>query len=104
MTEDLLNLDNETFIAVFEGVPQVTISKSAYAACANVTDLLSEVTQKKIFPSKGEARKMIAAGGVSINKQKVEDVSQKPNYDLLQHRFLLAQKGKKNYFLIEIAD
>ncbi len=104
VTEDLLNLDNETFIAVFEGVPQVTISKSAYTACANVTDLLSEVTQKKIFPSKGEARKMIAAGGVSINKQKVEDVSQKPNYDLLQQRFLLAQKGKKNYFLIEIAD
>ncbi len=47
---------------------------------------------------------MIAGGGVSINKQKVEDGTKKPTYDLLQHRYLLAQKGKKNYFLIEIAD
>jgi tyrosyl-tRNA synthetase len=104
VTEDLLSLDNDTFLAVFEGVPQITISKSSYQACANVVDLLSEVTQAKIFPSKGEARKMITAGGVSINKQKVEDATQKPKYDLLQHRFLLAQKGKKNYFLIEITD
>ncbi|MBS1682585.1 MAG: tyrosine--tRNA ligase [Bacteroidetes bacterium] len=104
VTEDLLSLDEPTFLSVFEGVPQVTISKSDYAACANVTDLLSEVTQKKIFASKGEARKMITAGGVSINKQKLDDSNAKPDYQLLQHRFLLAQKGKKNYFLIEITE
>jgi len=104
VTEDLLSLDQETFAAVFEGVPQITISKSAYHNCPSVIDLLSEVTQAKIFPSKGEARKMITAGGVSINKQKVDDASQKPNYELLQQRYLLAQKGKKNYFLIEITD
>lgn len=104
VTEDLLNLDSETFLGVFEGVPQITISRSTYQACASVVDLLSEATQGKVFSSKGEARKMIAGGGVSINKQKVEDGTRKPSYDLLQQRYLLAQKGKKNYFLIEIAE
>jgi tyrosyl-tRNA synthetase len=89
---------------VFDGVPQISISKSAYQTSASVTDLLSEVTHGKIFPSKGEARKMISGGGVSINKQKVEDAAQKPEYSLLSNRYLLAQKGKKNYFLIEITD
>jgi len=69
-----------------------------------VIDLLSEITHGKIFSSKGEARKMIAGGGVSINKQKVEDGAKKPHYSLLQQRYLLAQKGRKNYFLIEIND
>src|SRR6478735_4849696 len=87
VTEDLLSLDNDTFVAVFEGVPQITVTKSAYQNCANVVDLLSEVTQSKIFPSKGEARKMITGGGVSINKQKVEDATKKPNFELLQKRY-----------------
>lgn len=104
VTEDLVALDEQTFLAVFDGVPQIKISKSSYEDCANVTDLLSELTQGKIFTSKGEARKMISGGGVSINKQKVEDAALKPNYGLLSNRYLLAQKGKKNYFLIEIAD
>jgi tyrosyl-tRNA synthetase len=104
VTEDLLSLDNDTLLAVFEGVPQISINRTAYESCLTVTDLLSEITQGKIFTSKGEARKMIAGGGVSINKQKVEDGNAKPNFDLLQDRFLLAQKGKKNYFLIEITE
>ncbi|MBS1507749.1 MAG: tyrosine--tRNA ligase [Bacteroidetes bacterium] len=104
VTEDLVSLDSDTFAAVFEGVPQITVTKSAFDACASVTDLLSETTQGKIFPSKGEARKMITGGGVSINKQKVENAASKPSFGLLQNRFLLAQKGKKNYFLIEITD
>lgn len=104
VTEDLLSLDSDTFAAVFEGVPQITVTKSAFDACGSVTDLLSETTQGKIFPSKGEARKMITGGGVSINKQKVENASSKPDFGLLQNRFLLAQKGKKNYFLIEITE
>ncbi|GHN01338.1 tyrosine--tRNA ligase [Cytophagales bacterium WSM2-2] len=104
VTEDLMALDEQTFLAVFEGVPQITVTKSAYESCANVTELLSEITQGKIFPSKGEARKMISGGGVSINKQKIEDPTAKPAYNLLLSRFLLAQKGKKNYYLIEITD
>jgi tyrosyl-tRNA synthetase len=100
VTEDLQSLDEDTLLSVFEGVPQVVISRDAYAASATVTELLSETTQAKIFPSKGEARKMIQGGGVSVNKIKLTDVNQKPAFALLQNRYLLAQKGKKNYYLI----
>jgi tyrosyl-tRNA synthetase len=67
-----------------------------------VTDLLSVTTQNLVFPSKGEARKMIQAGGVSINKIKVSDAGAKASFDLLQNKYLLAQKGKKNYYLIVV--
>ncbi len=100
VTEDLQGLDEETLLAVFEGVPQVIISQTSLENCNSVTDLLSELTQTKIFPSKGEARKMIVGGGVSINKTKITDPAQKPTFDLLQNKYLLAQKGKKNYYLI----
>jgi tyrosyl-tRNA synthetase len=102
--EDLEQVDEDTLLAVFEGVPQVTITPAALMACATVTDLLSEVTKGIVFPSKGEARRMIQNGGVSINRQKVEDANAKPAYSLLQNRYLLAQRGKKNYYLITVAD
>lgn len=98
--DDLKSLDENTLLNVFEGVPQVSISKSSYENAATVTDLLSEVTQGIIFPSKGETRKMIQGGGVSINKEKIVDASAKANYALLSNRYLLVQKGKKNYYLI----
>lgn len=101
-TDDLLSLDENTLLNVFEGVPQVTISKDAYTNVATITDLVSEVTQGTIFTSKGEARKMIQGGGVSINKMKVSDVSAKPAVDLLHSKYLLVQKGKKNYYLIVV--
>jgi tyrosyl-tRNA synthetase len=101
-TEDLQSLDTETLLAVFEGVPQVSINQTDYNACQSVIDLLSSLSNNSIFASKGEARKMIQGGGVSINKIKVEDANAKPDYDLLQGKYLLAQKGKKNYYLIEI--
>jgi tyrosyl-tRNA synthetase len=101
-TEELQGLNEETLLAVFEGVPQTTISKSAFENHNNVIDLLSVITNGVIFPSKGEARKMIQAGGVSINKIKVEDANAKGSFTLLQNRYLLAQKGKKNYFLIKV--
>ena len=101
-TEELQSLDEETLLSVFEGVPQTSISRGDYETCTSVTDLLSTVTGSLVFPSKGEARKMIQAGGVSINKTKVEDANQKPAYSFLQNKYLLAQKGKKNYFLIVI--
>lgn len=100
VTEDLQSLDEDTLLAVFEGVPQVAISRSSFEGSSTVTDLLSEVTKATIFPSKGEARKMIQGGGVSINKIKVVDANQKPTFELLQNKYLLAQKGKKNYYLI----
>jgi tyrosyl-tRNA synthetase len=100
VTEDLQSLDEGTLLSVFEGVPQVTISGSAFEGSNSVTDLLSEVTSSVIFPSKGEARKMIQGGGVSINKIKLSDPNQKPEFELLQNKYMLAQKGKKNYYLI----
>jgi tyrosyl-tRNA synthetase len=101
-TEELQSLDEETLLSVFEGVPQVTISKSEFESCGNVVDLLSTVSQNVIFPSKGEARKMVQAGGVSINKQKITDVNAKPEFKRLREKYLLAQKGKKNYYLMVI--
>jgi tyrosyl-tRNA synthetase len=101
-TEELQSLDEDTLLAVFEGVPQVSISKTEFENCVNVVDLLSVGAKNEIFSSKGEARKMLQAGGVSVNKQKVIDGNAKPDFDLLQGKYLLAQKGKKNYYLIVV--
>jgi tyrosyl-tRNA synthetase len=101
-TEELQSLNEETLLAVFEGVPQTTIRKSDLENSASVTDLLSVTTNGLVFSSKGEARKMIQAGGVSINKMKLTDINAKPSFELLQHKYLLAQKGKKNYYLIVV--
>ncbi|SKB89429.1 tyrosyl-tRNA synthetase [Daejeonella lutea] len=97
--EFLNGLNKEQVLDVFEGLPQFTISTAELAAGINVTDLLAEKTT--VFPSKGEARKMITGGGVSVNKQKVDDPAHSlTTSDLINNRFLVAQKGKKNYFLI----
>ena len=101
-TEDLESLDESTLLNVLEGVPQAVISKTKFEEGPSVTDLLSEITGRLIFSSKGEARKMIQGGGVSINKTKVSDPNQKVDYWLLFNKYLLVQKGKKNYFLISI--
>jgi tyrosyl-tRNA synthetase len=101
-TEDLASLDERTFLAVFEGVPQVQLSYSIFSQLENVLDLLGEKTDFQLFPSKGEARKMILGGGVSINKEKVEDPQAPIAYALLQGKYLLVQKGKKNYVIVEV--
>lgn len=100
--EDLQGLDKDTLLAVFEGVPLAPIARAEYQACANVTDLLSVATGSVVFPSKGEARKMIQAGGVSINKAKLQDPNQPVDFGLLHDQYLFAQKGKKNYYLIRV--
>lgn len=95
----LTSLDDEGVLQVFEGIPQFTISKDEFEAGYDVMTLLAEKTN--IFPSKGEARKMILGGGVSINKVKVPTIDMVyGNLDLINGKFLVAQKGKKNYFLI----
>jgi tyrosyl-tRNA synthetase len=101
-TEDLQSLDEDTLLSVFEGVPQVSISRNEYASTPTVTDLLTTTSKGIVFSSKGEARKMIQGGGVSINKSKIDDVNHKPEFQLLQNKYLLAQKGKKNYYLLVI--
>ena len=98
-TEDLLKLDEETLLSVFEGVPQMKIMHVDLTSEINIVDLLVDKTT--VFPSKGEARKMIEGGGVSMNKTKIADINQSVKTDvLLNKKYILVQKGKKNYFLL----
>lgn len=99
--ENLQHLSPEMIASVFEGVPQFTVSRSVLEAGAKVIDLFTE--HASVFPSKGELRKLIAGGGVSLNKEKLSDHEQLISTgDLLGNRYLLVQKGKKNYFLITV--
>ncbi|HEX8515433.1 MAG TPA: tyrosine--tRNA ligase [Bacteroidia bacterium] len=96
---DLARLEEGLFIDIFEGVPQFDISLTEVGSGINVIELLAEKTQ--IFLSRGEARKMIQGGGVSLNKAKIEDPEQKINAaSLINNKYVLIQKGKKNYFVI----
>lgn len=97
--EQLKKIDGKTFYAVFEGVPQFPISKNELDAGIPILDLLAEKTT--IFPSKGELRRTIKGNGLSINKDKINN--QELIIDasfLIAYKYILAQKGKKNYFLI----
>lgn len=98
-SEALKKLDEDTLLAVFEGVPQFRISKAVLESGVKAIDLLTE--HAAVFPSKGEMRKLVQSGGVSLNKEKVQQPEDEINPDyLLNGRYLLAQKGKKNYFLL----
>ena len=99
--DDLAKLSEELFLDIFDGVPQFEISKKEIETGVLAVDLLSEKTQ--VFPSKGEARKMIQGGGVLINKVKVEDAELKISAShLINNKYILIQKGKKNYFVIKV--
>ncbi|MCE3229383.1 MAG: tyrosine--tRNA ligase [Bacteroidetes bacterium] len=98
---DLAKLDEETFLDIFNGVPQYSVSKQEIENGVGILDLLAEKT--KIFPSKGEARKMIQGGGVSINKEKVSSHEALINASaLIKNKYLLVQKGKRNYYLCSV--
>ncbi|MDR0713703.1 MAG: tyrosine--tRNA ligase [Bacteroidales bacterium] len=95
----LSTLDEDTFRAVFEGVPQYKVERAAFEAGIPLLDLLS--VRSAVFPSKGEARRTIESGGVNINKEKANDVNTLIAADrLIKNKYLLVQKGKKNCFLI----
>ena len=97
-SEALRSLDEQTFLSVFEGVPQYTLNKSDLPK--GIIDTLSVDTQ--VFPSKGECRKMIQGGGLSINKDKCNDVNyQFTEADLLDGKYILVQRGKKNYYILK---
>lgn len=98
--ETLKGLKEQMLLSVFEGVPQIEVSSTAYAEAASVSELLSDLTGGQVFESKGEAKRMIKNGGVSINRQKVANPDEAVNYDLLQEKYLVVQKGKKNYYLV----
>lgn len=99
--EFLQGMDHEAVLDVFDGVPQFTVSRQEISAGVNVLDLLA--VSSAVFSSKGEARKMIQGGGVSVNKEKVGSVDQVFNTaDLINDRYLIAQRGKKNYYLLMV--
>ncbi len=98
-SDALKKLDEDTLLAVFEGVPQFKVAKSAFDLGVKAIDLL--VDNAAVFPSKGEMRKLVQSGGVSLNKEKLENQDQLIGTEnLLNGKYLLAQKGKKNYYLI----
>lgn len=100
-TEDQLRrLDNDTLMSVFEGVPQHELSAAALEGGLDIVDALAEVTT--IFPSKGEARKMVQGNGVAINKTKVTVNKQLTSEDVVAGNLILVQKGKKNYYLVRV--
>lgn len=98
---DLSNLNDELFLDIFDGVPQHSVLRVDIEAGTSITDLLSDKT--KIFPSKGEARKMIQGGGIRINKEKVESQDLIVNSSqLIKNKYILIQKGKNNYYLCNV--
>jgi tyrosyl-tRNA synthetase len=99
-TETLRQLDEKTLLAVFEGVPQSDISRTELEAGIGMVDFLSEKTG--IFASKGEARRMLKEGGVQVNKEKAVEDATITSAQLLNNKYILAQKGKKNYFLVKV--
>ena len=95
----LMKLDEDTLLAVFEGVPQFEVSRSLFTEGVKAVDLFAEHSQ--VFASKGEMRKLVQGGGVSMNKQKLTAFDQLvTEADLLNGKYLLVQRGKKNYFLL----
>jgi len=97
-TETLMNLPEETLLSVFEGVPQSEVQKSDIAKTVNIVDFLVEMTQ--IFSSRGEARRMLKEGGVQVNKVKVDESFMVDQTILSNDKYILVQKGKKNYYLV----
>lgn len=95
----LKKIDEETLLQIFEGVPQFKVSREKLSQGVKAVDLFTEDAQ--VFPSKGEMRKLVQSGGVMINKEKINTFDQiiDTNY-LISNKYLLAQRGKKNYFLL----
>ena len=85
--DDLASIDEDTFLSVFDGVPQANITKADFSACETITDLLSELSAGIIFSSKGEARRMIKQGGVKINKEKVDNGDSSVESSLINDKY-----------------
>ncbi|UKJ06835.1 tyrosine--tRNA ligase [Solitalea lacus] len=95
----LTGMSESNLLGIFDGIEQFSVSKEELSGGVNVVDLLGE--KAKVFPSKSEAKKMIQGGGVSINKAKVGGIEDIINQSsLINDKFIVAQKGKKNYYLL----
>ena len=98
-SEALHRLDESTLLAVFEGVPQFKVSRDLLAAGVKAVDLFAE--HSGVFASKGEMRKLVQGGGVSLNKEKLTEFDREvTTQDLVADKYLIVQRGKKNYFLL----
>ena len=99
-TEMLKNMDEKTLLSVFKGVPQSEINREEFDNGIGILDFLSE--KAGAFKSNGEARRMLKDNAVSINKEKITDRYELGTSSLLNDKYVLVQKGKKNYFLVKI--
>ena len=97
--ETLKQLDEDTLLSVFEGVPMASVNKNDIAQGIAIIDFLSEKTN--VCTSKGEARRMLNEGSISVNKSKSVENYVISDKDLLNNKYILVQKGKKNYYLIK---
>jgi tyrosyl-tRNA synthetase len=101
-TESLKRMNENTFLSVFEGVPVSDVKMEVLEKGVTISDLCAEHTQ--IFPSKGELRRLVQGGGFSINKEKIDNPDATVSLEsLLNNKYLLIQKGKKNYYLIRVS-
>jgi tyrosyl-tRNA synthetase len=101
-TESLRKMSENTFLSVFEGVPVFEIRKELLVAGVSIAELCAE--QSQVFASKGELRRLVQGGGMSLNKEKVENPEMIVTREhLLNGKYLLVQKGKKNYYLLKVS-
>jgi tyrosyl-tRNA synthetase len=98
--DDLKQLDEATFLEVFDGVPQAEIAKNEVEAGLDIITVLNEKTG--FFKSNGEARRALTANSISVNREKVKEDFVLTSNDLINDRFVLLQSGKKNYFVIRV--
>jgi len=101
-TNDLKNIDREIFMDVFEGVPKVKISKKEIKSGIDIISLLVPIGN--FLSSKGEARRSLKENSISINKKKVDEAYFVSEKDLIDERYILMQRGKKNYFIVEVSN
>ena len=98
-SDKLKNIEERDLLDIFEGVPQFEVDKKELTAGLNIVDLVAQ--KSEIFSSNGEARRMLKSNAVSVNKEKVSEEKRITNSDLLNHKYVLIQKGKKNYYLLK---
>lgn len=99
-SDDLKQLDGETFLEIFEGVPQAEIPTNEIESGINIVEVLNAKTG--FLKSNGEARRALTENSISVNKEKVTEEYQISNKDLINNQFILLQRGKKNYFVVKI--
>ena len=99
-SDDLKKLDDQTFLDVFDGVPQAEVPASAIADGMDIVAALA--TDTGFLKSNGEARRALKENSISVNKEKVTDEYQLSKADLINDKFVLLQRGKKNYFVLKL--